>query len=238
MTDAFQRRLMGEMKMLERGKDELAAAGIHFWFDQTNMHHAKVLIVPKHKESGGLVSPYTHGFFVFDIVLPSSYPFKPPKVQFHPTNSTYRLHPNYYMNGKVCLSMINTWGGKDWSPASTLRTLMLTLEERFNERALCCEPGYERAPVQDHRKYNSIVQVGVYDVAICGVVSRLKSDSCESHAEFKDLIMAYAQTNKAHIAKAWGSYERNFGRGKNPYATNIAAIGDTCEVVPNRIAAL
>lgn len=92
-----------------------------------------------------LKSPYTGGFFLFMLTIPDEFPLSPPKVVFHPQQNLVRLHPNYYENGKVCLSVINSWGAEDWTPSMSLLSIVNVLEERLNELSLQFEPGHEFA---------------------------------------------------------------------------------------------
>ena len=42
-----------------------------------------------------------------------------------------RLHPNLYTDGKVCLSLLGTWGGKGsemWTSDSTLLQLLVSIQ--------------------------------------------------------------------------------------------------------------
>lgn len=79
---------------------------------------------------GPAETPYHDGLFFFDIVLPSDYPNQPPQVYYH--SHGYRLNPNLYENGAVCLSLINTWPGKNaaekWTKKSTILQLLVSLQ--------------------------------------------------------------------------------------------------------------
>ncbi|GFP94700.1 probable ubiquitin-conjugating enzyme e2 25 [Phtheirospermum japonicum] len=54
-------------------------------------------------------TPYHGGLFFFDVFFPSSYPNVPLHVHYH--SRGLRINPNLYNCGKVCLSLLNTWGG-------------------------------------------------------------------------------------------------------------------------------
>jgi ubiquitin-conjugating enzyme E2 O len=62
--------------------------------------------------------------------LPAEYPAKPPQINYH--SYGYRLHPNLYAEGKVCLSLLGTWSGKSaqkWNPKeSNLVQLFISLQ--------------------------------------------------------------------------------------------------------------
>lgn len=177
------RRLLRDLKLLSDERDALAARGIYVRVDEGDMRNIDVLIVPKHKRDctdALLVSPYTGGFFLFKIRAPDDFPLSPPSVTFHPQQSRCRLHPNYYENGKVCLSIINTFGSADWSPAMSLMALVNTLEERFNERGVCFEPSQEAACAQVIKTYNAVVEYGKLKWAVINVMRSLACDSSAS----------------------------------------------------------
>uniref|UniRef100_A0A7S2D863 UBC core domain-containing protein n=1 Tax=Octactis speculum TaxID=3111310 RepID=A0A7S2D863_9STRA len=100
--------------------------------------------------SGPEDTPYSGGLMLFDTLFPSDYPNSPPKVNLQTTGQgTVRFNPNLYNCGKVCLSLLGTWGGAEgetWDPQSStllqviisIQSLILVPEPYFNE------PGHER----------------------------------------------------------------------------------------------
>ena len=47
-------------------------------------------------------TPYEKGFYPFRLVIPSNYPFEPPKVTIIlPNDGHSRMNPNLYVGGKV-----------------------------------------------------------------------------------------------------------------------------------------
>lgn len=162
MTDIAIRRLTKDIAILEKNKVELQSRGIYIHVDEANIHNLRVLIVPKEKRDGDLISPYTAGFFMFHLSFPPNFPISPPDITFHPQQNHCRLHPNYYQTGKVCLSVINTWGADDWSPSTSVLNLVNILEARFTERSLCFEPGLEMALLEQIQAFNMTVEYAKY----------------------------------------------------------------------------
>ena len=65
-------------------------------------------------------TPYAHGAFIYDCYFDDNYPSRPPKFLLKTTGGdTVRFNPNLYNNGKVCLSLLGTWGD-NWSSTSTM----------------------------------------------------------------------------------------------------------------------
>ena len=69
-------------------------------------------------------TPFAFGLFVFDIYCPETYPNCPPSCLIKTTGGgTIRMTPNLYEDGRVCLSLLNTWHGDDegmkWNPGNS-----------------------------------------------------------------------------------------------------------------------
>ncbi|GJJ70416.1 ubiquitin-conjugating enzyme E2 O [Entomortierella parvispora] len=78
-------------------------------------------------------TPYRNALFLFDFILPSQFPSQPPAAFFHSwTGGIGRINPNLYEDGNVCLSLLNTWHGKDqtetWTPSSSILQLLISLQ--------------------------------------------------------------------------------------------------------------
>ncbi|KAE9601061.1 hypothetical protein Lal_00023863 [Lupinus albus] len=90
-------------------------------------------------------TPYHDSIFFFDCYFPSTYPAIPPKVHYHAGG--LRLNPNLYACGKVCLSLLGTWHGKNsenWIPEkSTMLQVLVSIQALIlNEKPFFNEPGY------------------------------------------------------------------------------------------------
>lgn len=152
-------------------------SGIFFRQDCDTLSIFKFLIIPNED------TPYKYGCFVFDVYLSPDFPNEPPKV-CHVTSkkNDFRFNPNLYSDGKVCLSLLGTWGGQSESerwippsgsnPGSTFSQLMLSIYSMiFTEFPWYNEPGRERG-ISDAEKcprsieYNKELQIGTIKYAI------------------------------------------------------------------------
>jgi ubiquitin-conjugating enzyme E2 Z len=111
---------------------------IYYQHDEQNAFKGYACLIGPEK------TPYEHGFYFFELEFPSNYPFSPPVVKFVNYDGSTRFNPNLYINGKVCLSILNTWDGEKWSACQSIRTILLTLTTLLNEEPLLNEPGITR----------------------------------------------------------------------------------------------
>jgi ubiquitin-protein ligase len=169
MEGLATKRIIKDYEMLRKNKEELSSRGIYFYVNEINISDLTILIVPREKKEGDLISPYTFGFYMFKIGYGADFPMSPPKVTFYPQQNYCRMHPNYYTTGKVCLSVINTWASNDWSPSTSTMSLLNVLEERFNENGICFEPAFEMAAIGVKMQYNKAVEYAKYKVCIIDV---------------------------------------------------------------------
>ncbi|XP_017776572.1 PREDICTED: baculoviral IAP repeat-containing protein 6 isoform X2 [Nicrophorus vespilloides] len=128
--------------------------------DTDRLDIMKVLI------TGPADTPYANGCFEFDVYFPSDYPLAPMMINLETTGlHSVRFNPNLYNDGKVCLSVLNTWHGRPeekWNAQTSsflqvlvsIQSLILVSEPYFNE------PGYERSRgtpsgTQSSKEYNA-----------------------------------------------------------------------------------
>ncbi|CAA6666708.1 unnamed protein product [Spirodela intermedia] len=96
---------------------------------------------------GACGTPYQDGLFFFDFHLLPDYPQVPPSVYYH--SGGLRINPNLYEEGKVCLSILNTWAGRgnevwDQSSSSILQVLVSIQGLVLNSRPYFNEAGYDK----------------------------------------------------------------------------------------------
>lgn len=105
-------------------------------------------------------TPYEGCLLLFSISFPDDYPFSPPKVVFLTSDGKTRFHPNLYVDGKVCLSILATYSGPSWSGTQSLSTVLLSIQGLLDNNPLTHEPAYERGTLLEprHKEYRDAVE--------------------------------------------------------------------------------
>lgn len=135
----FMTAVSKEMRLLQRCLPE----GIVVRGYEDRMDLYSVMIIGPKK------TPYEDAPFFFDIQLPNDYPKSPP-VFHYISFCTDRLNPNLYDDGKVCVSLLGTWEGKDtetWTSNSSLLQVLVSIQGLI----LVDEPYYNEAGYEKHR---------------------------------------------------------------------------------------
>lgn len=179
-------RLIEDIK--EITKNPLESQGIYYKHDETNMLVGYAMII------GPDDTPYQKGFYFFKFNFPTNYPLSPPKVDYMTNDGHTRFNPNLYRNGKVCLSVLNTWKGDSWTGCQTISSVLLHLCTTLNNEPLCNEPGVSHHH-KDYKSYNSIINYKNYEVAILGIIQRKSHIYPEIADHFKDEIKTIITKN-------------------------------------------
>ena len=114
---------------------------------------------------------YENGVYFFEFDFPKDYPFSPPKLTYLTNNGKTRFNPNLYRNGKVCVSILNTWRGPGWTSCMTIRTVLITLTTLFHNKPLLNEPGITELH-HAFKSYNKIIEYRNIDTAIRNVLTK------------------------------------------------------------------
>jgi len=146
-------------------KNPLTDNGIYYTHDDSDMLKGYALIV------GPSDTPYFGGNYFFELSFPPDYPYKPPKVTYCTNGENIRFNPNLYKCGKVCISLLNTWRGEQWTSCQSIRTVLLTLCTLLCKDPLLNEPGVSKSH-QDFNKYTQIVEYSNIKIAVCDIVNK------------------------------------------------------------------
>ena len=145
--------------VIKLNKNPLDNHGIYYFHNEEDLLKGYALII------GPEDTIYEDGFYFFEFTFPTNYPSSPPKAKFITGDGCTRFHPNLYRNGKVCLSLLNTWRGESWTSCQSISTILLTLVTLFHNKPLLNEPGLTEKH-KDYNSYNEIVKFKNYDVSI------------------------------------------------------------------------
>ncbi|KAK1389316.1 (E3-independent) E2 ubiquitin-conjugating enzyme [Heracleum sosnowskyi] len=126
------KRIQEEWKILEKDLPETILVRVY----ESRMDLLRAVIV------GANGTPYHDGLFFFDVFFPNRYPHVPPRVHYH--SGGLRINPNLYSDGKLCLSLLNTWISsreERWIPGKStmlqvlvsIQGLVLNANPYFNE---------------------------------------------------------------------------------------------------------
>ena len=156
------RRLVKDVR--EIIKNPLEEHGIYYFHNESDMLKGQAMVI------GPKDTPYENGYYFFELDFPADYPHSPPKVTYFTNDGMTRFNPNLYKSGKVCISVLNTWRGEQWTACQTISSILLVLCTTLNNEPLLNEPGVRR----DHRDYDSYQQIVTYKNFRIAIVEMLK----------------------------------------------------------------
>jgi len=176
MSSRRLKRIANEIQELNNSTEILSNSGIHIYYDDTDMTKIYAMLVGPEK------TPYEKGFYFFEFKYPENYPMSPPLAKYltqgilkNPLNNSIynvRFNPNLYIDGKVCLSMLNTWAGPGWVPTNTMTNVLVAIQALvLNEYPLQNEPGFENAEKGVLNKYNDIIEYANIRISVIGMIN-------------------------------------------------------------------
>jgi ubiquitin-protein ligase len=146
-------RLNREVQNMLKPDNDLSKAQIYVSMPTNEIWRFKILM-------GGVKdTPYEGGLFKYNLYVPNTYPIRPPICHFGSALRNVRFNPNYYVDGKICLSVLGTWGD-DWCAATNIESVLYIIQERMNENPMINEPGHEEDPKykkENCEEYNNLI---------------------------------------------------------------------------------
>lgn len=161
ITKETIKRLVKDVKELI--KTPLTSHGIYYKHNNEDMLRGQAMII------GPSDTPYEHGYYFFEFKFPHDYPHSPPVVNYHTNDGETRFNPNLYKNGKVCLSILNTWKGDQWTGCQSISSILLALCTVLNNEPFLNEPGMTNKHL-DFSRYNQVLTYKNYETAIVRMI--------------------------------------------------------------------
>jgi ubiquitin-conjugating enzyme E2 Z len=163
ITKQTMNRLLKDLKHII--KNPLTEQGIYYIHDDNDMLKGYAMIV------GTSETPYFGGFYFFEFTYPYDYPHSPPSVKYCTNGNGIRFNPNLYTCGKVCVSLLNTWRGEQWTSCQSISTVLLTLCTLLCKDPLLNEPGVNKSH-NDMKSYNEIIEYSNLNIAVCDIIKK------------------------------------------------------------------
>lgn len=162
--------------------------------------------------TGPANTPYANGCFLFDVYCGPSYPRKPPLVNLATTGGgSVRFNPNLYANGKVCLSLLGTWGGasdEQWDEkTSTLLQVFVSIQALiFVEMPYFNEPSFEvliGTPLgwMANKRYNDGLKPATVTFAMVDMIRH-------PPLGFEDVVRTHFSLKREEVLKQVGKWEK------------------------------
>ncbi len=193
MTRFSRKRLQKDI--IEIIKEPLIEHGIYYAHDENNFLNGYAVVF------GPNDTIYRHGCYCFKFKFPTNYPFSPPKLTYMTNDGETRFHPNLYRNGKVCISILNTWKGEQWTSCQSIKSILLMLVTLFHNKPLLNEPGIKESSSQ-FIPYNKIITYKNLEIALLRNIDKEKQiNSMNKCQAFIPIYENYVRKNKKDILK-------------------------------------
>lgn len=189
---ALQRIRRDVSQVMGPSKSSLSAQGVYYIPDDSLVYEGTALLV------GQKDTPYFGGYYFFKLTFPEDYPFSPIKVRTLTQDGRTRFNPNMYIDGKVCLSILNTWhDGPQWTGVQSLESVLLVImSDVLNANPLENEPAFRNCgPSEEAQAYNRLLWYANLQTSLYNLLTRPPL-----HAQpFHEILWSEFETNKAEI---------------------------------------
>lgn len=176
------RRLLKDIQNAQQ--DIMKQQGIWYFMNETDMTKGLALL------KGPDETPYEGCLLLFSVQFPYDYPFSPPKVLFLTSDGKTRFHPNLYVEGKVCLSILGTFSGPSWSGTQSLSSVLLSILALLDSNPLTHEPAFERGTLLDprHRDYADFVEHQMVKLMIQTIQRFEQKEANHPWKQFEEIV--------------------------------------------------
>jgi len=218
------------LKDIQRAQEPLMQEqGIWYHMDEVNLTKGIAMI------RGPPGTPYEGCLLTFSIQFPYDYPFSPPKVLFLTSDGRTRFHPNLYVEGKVCLSILGTFSGPSWSGTQSLSSVLLSILGLLDTNPLAHEPSFEKGTLQNsrHKDYADFVEHQIIRLMLTTMERFYQQDDFHPWRPFQEIVLQQLPALQDQLVKKirskarspeilWNNVVYGMG-GKSQWAT-LAAI--------------
>ena len=173
--------------------------GIYYKHSETDMLCGYALII------GPEDSLYDGGYYFYKFKFPPDYPHSPPLVEFLTNDGMTRMHPNMYKNRRMCMSILNSWRGDQWTGCQTIKSVLLTVMSLLDSKPLLNEPGITETNA-DFATYHRIIQYKNYEFSMLQLLKSLSAfkqviADIEFHDQFYEhMCAAFRKSHLRHSA--------------------------------------
>jgi len=189
--DLSLRRVLKDTQ-LATADGTLASHGIYYSSCESNIRKGTAMLI------GQEGTPYFGGYYFFEIFFPAEYPFVPIQVKSLTQDGRTRFNPNMYKEGKVCLSILNTWPqGPQWSSIQNLGSVLLAIMSAvLNENPLENEPAYSGCgKSKESVAYNRLILSANFYTAIIQQLSKTPDFA----KPFEDIMWTEFEKNRPKL---------------------------------------
>jgi ubiquitin-protein ligase len=142
--------------------DEMSSMGVYYSYEDANIKRGTALIF------GPEDTPYEFCPLFFSVAIPNDYPFTSPVVLMISSDGKTRFHPNLYVNGKVCLSILGTYTGPSWASTLNIGSVFKSIVSLLDKNPIVNEPGWESYTLESAfaREYSEWVEYHLLEMIV------------------------------------------------------------------------
>ena len=197
----ISKRLQKELLHINDGT--LKETGIYYFLEGDTMTKAtSIMFGPKN-------TPYEFCPLEYSFSIPDDYPFTPPKVLYRTNDGKTRFHPNFYVDGKVCLSILGTYSGPKWASSMNITTILLSIYSLMTNNPLTQEPAYELTTLSHpkNQQYAEFVEHQMCKLFLSMYESNYYQKYIEQDDSFKSTIQNNYELIKQKIKEKAKTHE-------------------------------
>lgn len=173
--------------------EEMTSLGIYYIINEADSKKGTGLIF------GPEETPYANCPLFFSVQIPADYPFSSPVVLIITSDGETRFHPNLYVGGKVCLSILGTYSGPSWVSTLNIGSVFKSIVSLLDKNPITNEPGWE-SYAETHPKAKAYAEWVEYRLLKHTLIGnrQFEHGTNELWAKFADV---FEEVWPAHLAK-------------------------------------